>query len=338
MSTAPMALHFTEEAALGDLVDLLSAQPRANPRPRMANATNTDFVDFFQPESNTVLHQPTSSPHCSDPESVGNSMVSGGMEPDSRSAPESEPPEDWSNKSNPKKRKKESIHATATEIRARKNECEKRRIQEIATTVDQLRKEIHDHAPELDCSSKLACLQSALLVLQQQRSRIVQMSGMPAPRMMSGPPSDPYGVFAAPNSNNSESVRDMNFVFRNGSCASAIMSTSGNILDMNNAFQKMCGLSPAPAGGPPHSLIQLTPPEELPIMMQAMSQLLVGDVPKINLNKTCRSPQHDFPVNLDLSVVYDSHGKPVMFVCSAVPIRCQPQHVQQPNFTVQTFS
>eukprot|EP00656_Telonema_subtile_P055890 TRINITY_DN879_c0_g1_i1.p1 TRINITY_DN879_c0_g1~~TRINITY_DN879_c0_g1_i1.p1 ORF type:complete len:346 (+),score=48.72 TRINITY_DN879_c0_g1_i1:149-1186(+) len=221
-----------------------------------------------------------------------------------------------------KRRKETSCPVSADELRAKKNECEKRRILEIAGSVDMLRKEVHNLAPGLDCSSKLACLQSALSLLQTQRDTIIEISGMPVPRMVGNASADPYGTFKGGPGLRADAGMDMDFMFRNGSCACAVMSISGNVLDMNTAFMKMCGVTNrSPENIANLSMIKLTPAEELPAMMQAVSELLVGNVPKINVNKTCRAPQHDFAVNVDLSVVLDSQGKPNALICSAVPRR-----------------
>lgn len=212
-------------------------------------------------------------------------------------------------------KKRKAAALDVSEIRAKKNECEKRRISEIADVVKALRKEVQSQAPNVDCSSKLSCLQEALALLQQQRTQLREAQ-MTATRMYGSGPHDPHSASRICADVNGI---DLGFVFRNGSCATAVMSTSGTILEMNFAFQRLCGLTPQDKP----SMISLTPPQELPLMMQAMSQLLVGNVPKVNLNMTCCSPYRSIAVNMDLTVVHEDYGAPTVFICSAIPRESQ---------------
>eukprot|EP00656_Telonema_subtile_P034199 TRINITY_DN3831_c0_g1_i1.p1 TRINITY_DN3831_c0_g1~~TRINITY_DN3831_c0_g1_i1.p1 ORF type:complete len:323 (+),score=83.77 TRINITY_DN3831_c0_g1_i1:114-1082(+) len=285
-----------------ELMDLLAGPSLPSPRPssegdsRAMFTANIDLMaDLYPP--------PMSSPEDTDDFGfeAGGAQIERDQEQTRESSDESSHVAPCTTLSKPKRRRK----GTVTEVRDRKNRAEKRRIHEIGEIVEQLRQEIKSHDAELECGSKLSCLNSALALIQRSDHKKVTERRVRAKRS----PALSGGNI------------DHSMLFENDRCACAVLNPTGTFVAMNRAFRQMCGYVAEDSDTPMPTLMKLTIPEELPKMMGAMSQLMAGEVSRIKLEKTCKSLTGDlFRVEVDLSVVFNQGDQPIAFNVTAMPL------------------
>eukprot|EP00658_Telonema_sp_P-2_P012541 TRINITY_DN14774_c0_g1_i2.p1 TRINITY_DN14774_c0_g1~~TRINITY_DN14774_c0_g1_i2.p1 ORF type:complete len:316 (-),score=51.10 TRINITY_DN14774_c0_g1_i2:400-1347(-) len=228
----------------------------------------------------------------------------------------------------PRRKRRKAEPVDVVEERSRRNEHEKRRIKEMSELSKLLAAEIREHNPQLKCDTRVAVLESALDLLKKQRGKLSALkqegSAQSAPMLCKALMPSNQSALGIPAGMShqmacAQGEVDYGFAFLHGSRAQANMGLSGNFLSVNHAFRTMCSIFQDP-NRLNITMADMTPPDEMPMMMQSFGQLMVGQQSSVTIRKTCICPGKVICVEAEITINRDEFNQPISFTCDVLPV------------------